>query len=88
MKIFEHTVRDTLTQHCTLKSATFIMYQTAYVVCTRERLSRKVSYFRPEKATKSAKIALSHRATYVVPLFQFTLKSTHFQNDSTAEKKN
>ena len=44
------------------------MYQTAYVVCTRERLSRKVSYFRPEKATKSAKIALSHRATYVVSL--------------------
>ena len=34
----------------------------------RFRLSRKVSYFRPEKATKSAKIALSHRATYVVPL--------------------
>ena len=41
---------------------------SAYVVCTRERLPRKVSYFRPEKATKSAKIALSHRATYVVSL--------------------
>ena len=46
----------------------FYQPETAYVVCTRERLSRKVSYFRPEKATKSAKIALSHRATYVVPL--------------------
>ena len=60
---------------------------TAYVVCTRERLSRKVSYFRPEKATKSAKIALSHNATSLQKTL-FALKNTHFQNDSTAEKKN
>ena len=32
---------------------------SAYVVCTRERLPRKVSYFRPEKQQKALK-SLSH----------------------------
>jgi hypothetical protein len=48
----------------------------------------EIAYFRPEKATKSAKIALSH--TYVVPLLQkklFALKNTQVQDASTAGKK-